>query len=253
MKVNNVINTTLLVMGFYCLSIGQTKMSVFKQAQLKNSRVKDAYDAKWGMLQSEIKKIKINPDSYDIYLRAFKMEGILEVWMKNENEPKYQLLKTYNICAKSGSLGPKRQEGDGQVPEGYYQIVLFNNKSNYHLSMKINYPNASDVLLKEGSSPGGDIMIHGDCVTIGCLPMTDDKIKELYVLCLEAKNRNKILYIDIYPAKFNEENLKMLEANYPKTKIAFWNTLKPGYDYFEEHRWLPRVSVDKKGKYFYAE
>lgn len=150
-------------------------------------------------------------------------------------------------------MGPKRQEGDGQVPEGYYQIVLFNNKSNYHLSMKINYPNASDVLLKEGSSPGGDIMVHGSCVTIGCLPMTDDKIKELYVLCLEAKNRNKILYIDIYPARFNEENLKMLEANYSKTKIVFWNTLKPGYDYFEENRWLPKVSVDKKGKYFYAE
>lgn len=253
MNYKNVIHIALLIFCLCYSSYSQTKLSVLKQNQLKNTKVKDAYDTKWPLLKDEIKKLKINPEAYDIYLRAFKHEGILEVWLKNENEPKFQLFKTYDVCAKSGTLGPKRKEGDGQVPEGYYQISLFNNKSNYYLSMKINYPNASDVLLKEGASAGGDIMIHGSCVTIGCLPMTDDKIKELYVLCLEGKNRNKILYIDIFPIKFTPENIKVLEKNYPKSNFAFWNSLKAGYDYFELHKWLPKVKVDKKGNYFYEE
>lgn len=119
--------------------------------------------------------------------------------------------------------------------------------------MRINYPNASDVILKEGPNAGGAIMIHGDCVTIGCIPITDDKIKELYVLCVESKNRKNHIYIDIFPAKFTKENLAMLEKKYPKSKIHFWKSLKASYDYFEEHRWLPRINVDKKGNYFFEE
>ena len=116
------------------------------------------------------------------------------------------------------------------------RIDLFNAKSDYYLSMHISYPNASDLTLKEAISPGGAIMMHGNCVTIGCLPMTDDKIKELYVLCLEARNRNNPIYIDIFPAKFTPENLLMLAANYPKSKQNFWKTLKPAYDYFETNK-----------------
>ncbi len=253
MRIINVIHSALLVVTLPLYCNAQVKTSSFKTGQLKNARVKDAYDAKWGPLQTELKTVKINPNEFDIYMRAFKQDGVLEVWMKNKGETKYKLFKTYDICASSGSLGPKRKEGDGQVPEGFYQIDLFNPKSNYYLSMRINYPNASDVILKEGTNAGGAIMMHGDCVTIGCLPMTNDKIKELYVLCLEAKNRNNPIYIDIFPTKFTEANLKMLEANYPKSKVAFWNTLKPAYDYFEEHHWLPKVNIDKKGRYFFEE
>ena len=92
-------------------------------------------------------------------------------------------------------------------------------------------------------------MMHGQCETIGCLPMTDDKIKELYVLCLEARNRNNPIYIDIFPAKFNPENMEMLESNYPKNKIKFWKSLKAGYDYFETNHWLPKINIDSKGNY----
>ena len=147
----------------------------------------------------------------------------------------------------------KRKEGDGQVPEGFYKIDLFNPTSDYYLSMRINYPNSSDVILKDGLNAGGAIMMHGSCVTIGCLPMTDEKIKELYVLCLEARNRNVPVYIDIYPIKFTPENITYLEKNYPKSKLSFWRTLKPGYDYFEENKWLPKISVDTKGNYFLPE
>ncbi len=249
----NVIKLFLLVTVLTHKMFCQSNISVFKNNQLKNSRVKDAYDTKWTLLKSELKGANIKHNEFDIYLRAFKHDAVLEVWMKNKSDAKYKLFKTYAICATSGILGPKRKEGDGQVPEGFYQIDLFNPKSDYYLSMRINYPNASDVLLKEAPNAGSAIMIHGECVTIGCLPMTNDKIKEIYVLCVEAKNRNNPIYIDVFPAKFTKENMDMLTKNYPKSKINFWKTLKAGYDYFEENHWLPRVNVDKKGNYFYAE
>lgn len=253
MLLKNVIHTGLLVFFMACLSVAQVKTLAYKAGQLKSKRVKDAYDTKWPQLQLDLKSINVNPDAFDIYMRAFKYEQKVEVWIKNIGDVKYKLFRTYDICATSGNLGPKRKEGDGQVPEGFYRIDLFNPTSDYYLSMRINYPNSSDVILKEGLNAGGAIMMHGDCVTIGCLPMTDEKIKELYVLCLEARNRNNPVYIDIYPAKFTPENIKMLESNYPKSKITFWKTLKTGYDYFETNKWLPVINIDAKGNYVLAE
>ncbi len=248
-----VLNTLLFIAILSNLLIAQPKTLAFKAGQLKSIRVKDAYDTKWPILQEELKSIKVNPYNFDIYFRAFKYERIVELWVKNPGEPKYKLFKTYDICASSGTLGPKRKEGDGQVPEGFYKLDLFNNKSDYYLSLRINYPNSSDLILKEDVSPGGAIMIHGDCVTIGCLPMTNDKIKEIYVMCLEGRNRNIPLYFDIYPIKFTPENIKYLEKNYSKQLLSFWKILQPAYEYFETHQWLHKVNIDSKGKYFYEE
>ena len=249
MLLKNVIHTGLLVFLIVSISTSQVKTLAFKAGQLKSPKVKDAYDTKWPKLQQDLKTVKINPDEFDIYMRAFKSEKIVEVWLKNKGDAKYKLFRTYDICASSGNLGPKRTEGDGQVPEGFYKIDLFNPNSDYYLSMRINYPNASDLILKEGKNAGGAIMMHGNCVTIGCLPMTDDKIKELYVLCLEARNRNNPIYIDIYPIKFTSENIAILEKNYPKSKLSFWKTIKPAYDYFETNHWLPKINTDTKGLY----
>ncbi|MES2134191.1 MAG: L,D-transpeptidase family protein, partial [Bacteroidota bacterium] len=207
MLIKNVIKTTLLVVFLFQQGMAQESNSGFKAAQLKNTRVKAAYDAKWTALQSDLKAAKISPDDFDIYLRVFKQEKEIQVWMKNKAETGYKLFRTYPICASSGSLGPKRKEGDGQVPEGFYKLDLFNPTSNYHLSLRVSYPNASDVILKTGSSAGGAIMVHGNCVTIGCLPITDEKIKELYVLCVEVQNRKRPLNIDIFPAKLTDANV----------------------------------------------
>lgn len=253
MLFKNVIHTGLLVVLTTCFSIAQVKTSAFKASQLKYSKVKDAYDTKWPSLKEAIKAISVNAENYDIYLRAFKHDKKLEVWLKNTESNTYKLFKTYDICASSGDLGPKRQEGDGQVPEGFYTIDLFNPTSNYYLSMRVSYPNASDAILKTSKNAGGAIMIHGNCVTIGCMPMTDDKIKELYVLCLEAKNRNRTVRVDIFPAKMTSENMKLLEANYSKDKIVFWNSLKPAYDYFEKNHSTRKVVTDAKGHYSFKD
>lgn len=250
MFLKNVIKSGLLVVCLVPFLALQT--SSFKQAQMKYARVKAAYDDKWSGLQADLKAAGFDAQDFDLYLRVFKNEKVLELWMKKKSDSTYKLFRNYTVCASSGTLGPKRKEGDGQVPEGFYKLDLFNPTSSYYLSLRVSYPNASDAILKDGKNAGGAIMVHGNCVTIGCLPMTDDKIKEIYVLCVEAQNRQRPLNIDIFPAKLSEANLKALGASYPQ-HTAFWSRLKPRYTWFEQHKSLAKVAIDKKGNYTYPE
>ena len=84
-----------------------------------------------------------------MYLRSFKYDKQLEIWVKSSAKEPYKLFKTYKVCQQSGAMGPKRVEGDYQVPEGFYYINEFNPNSNYHLSLGLNYPNASDRILSD--------------------------------------------------------------------------------------------------------
>ena len=80
--------------------------------------------------QLESKQLKTN--ELEIFLRAFKKEEELEIWAKNKNETIFKKLKAYPFCRSSGKIGPKRKEGDRQIPEGVYHINRFNDKSNFH-------------------------------------------------------------------------------------------------------------------------
>jgi hypothetical protein len=121
-----------------------------------------------------------------VYLLAFKTEKRLEVWAAN-TKGTYHHLATYSILAASGTAGPKRREGDRQVPEGFYQLTDLNPNSRYHLSVKVDYPNEDDK--QRATAPlerlGGDIFIHGSSVSIGCLAIGNDAIEELF--CLVAQ------------------------------------------------------------------
>ncbi|WP_368737359.1 murein L,D-transpeptidase family protein, partial [Acinetobacter pittii] len=81
------------------------------------------------------------------------------------------------VCALSGVLGPKRKEGDYQVPEGFYYINEFRPNSNYHLALGLNYPNAADIQWSDSLHPGNEIFIHGGCITVGCIPIQDHQIE----------------------------------------------------------------------------
>jgi tetratricopeptide (TPR) repeat protein len=76
---------------------------------------------------------------------------------------KGEAIKTYKIALGGNPVGPKERQGDNKTPEGTYTIESRNRHSEYHLSLRISYPNAKDKRrAKElGVSPGGDIMIHG--------------------------------------------------------------------------------------------
>lgn len=222
----------------------------FKYAQQKNKKVKDAYAEKWAGLVGELKAKKITAN-FDMLLRAYKYEKKLEVWVKNKPDKTYTLLKTYDICATSGELGPKRKEGDGQIPEGFYTIDLYNPNSDYYLSLRVSYPNLSDRALGDKKNPGGAIMIHGNCVTIGCIPITDEYIKELYILAVEVKNNGGVVPVDIFPCRMTDPNMKMLEELKKPELMDFWKNLKEDYDYFQKYSFNPIVKTDKTGKYIY--
>ncbi len=232
------------------LSIGVTSQT-FKATQQKAARVKSAYSEKWDGLKMDLAKKGIN-ENFELFLRVFKADKVVEVWLKPKAEKEYKLFKTYAICASSGELGPKRMQGDGQVPEGFYSIAVFNPYSSYYLSLGVSYPNASDKIIGKGNL-GGDIMIHGNCVTIGCMPLTDMYIKEVYILAVEARNNGQqTIQVHIFPTKMDEKGMAFLVKENAK-HTDFWKNLKTGYDFFEQKQQLPKVSVDKAGHYLFSE
>lgn len=228
--------------------------SAFKAYQLSMPRVAQAFSEYNEPLKKAFQAKGLAFPPSDIYIRSFKTQNEMEVWVKNPGVDTYTLFKTYRVCALSGSLGPKRWEGDRQVPEGLYFINHFNPKSDFFLSMLVSYPNYSDMVLGNKEKPGGDIYIHGACYTVGCLPMTDPIIKELYVLCLNARfqGQNNIP-IHIFPTRFSKVSVGFLGKEYgeDETKHRFWLNLKAGYDYFEKNKKILPAMYTKEGKYVF--
>ena len=188
-----------------------------------------------------------------VYIRSFKYDARLEVWVKNSIKEQYKLFKTYKVCMQSGTMGPKRLQGDYQVPEGFYYINEFNPNSNYHMALGLNYPNASDKILSDSLRPGGDIYIHGSCVSVGCIPVTDQQIEEIYVITSYAKNNGEeFIPVHVFPIKYNQkkslEYLKTSAKNNPSLE-KFALQLKTVFDRFEETKQLPVFMVNKKGEY----
>jgi murein L,D-transpeptidase YafK len=220
----------------------------FKDTQIKYKKVKTAYDKYWQSLQALLKEKGVDPKNFEVLINSYKLEKQLEVWCRSKGADKYVLLKTIPICASSGGLGPKRKEGDGQVPEGFYEVSWFNPMSDYHLGLKINYPNASDRIKAKGR-PGGDIMIHGNCVTIGCIPLKDDPIEELYVLCVEAKNNKHDIAVNIYPFRMEDQKYNSLASSKETENNIFWASLKSAYDHFQANHNMPKININKQGDY----
>lgn len=216
-------------------------------------RINDALKKKEDTLMKQFEEKKLAWPARYIYIRSFKYDSQIEVWVKQDLNDKFALFKTYRVCAMAGSLGPKRMAGDYQVPEGFYYINEFNPKSNYHLSLGLNYPNASDRILSDSLLPGGDIYIHGSCVTTGCIPVNNEQIEELYILAAHAKSEGQdFIPVHIFPIRFDNprsgEYLKKYVKDFPEY-LPLADELKHAYTYFEKTRKLPVIMVSKKGEY----
>lgn len=182
-----------------------------------------------------------------IFLRAFKEERELELFVKKKGSGKYELFRTYRVAGTSGVPGPKLREGDGQVPEGFYFVPLkaMNPDSRYHLSFNIGYPNAYDRSL---GRTGSHIMIHGNTVSIGCLAMTDAKIEEIFTLADAAlRNGQPFFRVHIFPFRMTGERLERAAGS---PHAGFWENLREGYERFEESGNPPEADV-KDGRYVF--
>jgi murein L,D-transpeptidase YafK len=175
-------------------------------------------------------------------------DGVLEIYLQGV-DGKYSLFKTKDICAASGTLGPKTKTGDSQSPEGFYYISTgrFNPWSSYHLSLNFGYPNTYD---RAHGYTGDFLMIHGNCVSIGCYAMTDAGIEEIYTLASAAnKNGQKVIRVHSFPFPMSAGNLEKVKAN---KHLGFWENLKQGWDWFEENKVPPNVEV-RDGDYVFSE
>ena len=204
-------------------------------------------------LKRQFEEKNLNWPPQSLYIRSFKYDRQLEVWVRADNSDQYKLFKTYKVCMQSGTTGPKRVEGDYQVPEGFYYINEFNPNSKYHLALGLNYPFASDRILSDSIRPGGAIYIHGRCVSTGCIAINDAPIEELYTMASKVKvNGQDFIPVHVFPVKYNvKKSIEYLAESTlgNQTVQKFAVKLKEAFDYFEEKKQLPLILVNKAGEY----
>lgn len=240
---------------FLCLAKNAASQQSFVSYQKNFVRVARAFENREEELKKQFAAKNLAWPAKSIYLRSFKYNSNLEVWVRQQPGDTFSLFKAYRICALAGTMGPKRMEGDYQVPEGIYYINEFKANSTYHLSLGLNYPNPSDRILSDSLRPGSEIYIHGSCVTVGCIPITDPMIEELYVLSSHARAAGQeFIPVHIFPAKYKEqrsaEYLEKILENDPELK-TFEHNLRKAYDIFEHTRKLPVVAITPKGDYVF--
>ena len=180
-----------------------------------------------------------------LFIRIFKESSELEVWLQNSGG-EFSLFKVYPICRWSGKLGPKLKEGDRQSPEGFYFVSpgRMNPNSDFHLSFDLGFPNEYD---QHHERTGSYLMVHGDCVSIGCYAMTDNGIEEIYTLADAAlENGQKLFRVHAFPFRMTDERMDQLDED--GKWFEFWANLKEGYDFFEMLQQPPNVTVED-GKY----
>ncbi|MCD2259985.1 L,D-transpeptidase family protein [Psychroserpens luteolus] len=217
-----IVGLIIIVIVFlnYGRSMYMPLVNKLKGKQTVESRIDSIEESVWHRLEKNLGLAGYKMDfPKEIIIAAFKEERILQVYAKDYNGIK--LIKEYTFTAYSGQLGPKLKEGDKQIPEGVYNVEYLNPNSSYYLSIKVSYPNAFDkskTELATISDMGGDIFIHGKSVTIGCIPIGDEAIEEVFLLTQKAMHNT--VKVIISPRDFR------VNSNYPEiTRIDWENEL----------------------------
>jgi murein L,D-transpeptidase YafK len=212
------------------------------------ARIEEARVAKLAVVKDLFAKAKVAFPPAQLLLRAFKKERRLEMWAASRAGAPLALVATYEVCAASGTLGPKRKQGDLQVPEGFYTLSEYNPASRFHLAMQVSYPNLSDRILGDKRDPGSEIMIHGACASIGCLAMSDERIQEIWIAATALRYAGGVVHVHVFPAR----DIASLVAATDEAELrSFWENLREGLEYFEAKRQIPLVRVDAQGRYLF--
>jgi len=238
-KLDIIKNVLMVVFAISSISLAQQHIPSSKRSIEAINRVKPK-------LEKELKAKNLKYGS-PIFIRIFKEEMVLEVWIKRDNH--FILFKEYPICTYgSGGIGPKTRQGDGKAPEGFYFVTpnRLNPLSNFHLSFNLGYPNSYD---RYHGRTGSALMVHGSCVSIGCYAITDSGIEEIYALADSAfRNGQRFFRVHIFPFKMTDENMKKHRGS---KWDSFWENLKEGYDFFENNGHIPPNVEVKDGRYVF--
>ncbi len=247
-----------LICFFLCLlgSISLVAQPAFSDNKKVSGKVLDVYNRTEDSVKRQFEKQNLVWPPAEMYVRSFKYDRQLEIWVKGDSKEPFKLFKTYKVCMQSGTMGPKRMEGDYQVPEGFYYINEFNPNSAYHLSLGLNYPNTSDRILSDEVRPGGNIYIHGNCVSTGCIPLMDLPMEEVFIIASAVKDRamQDFIPVHVFPIRYNVKKSVDYLSNITKDNAslqAFNNNIKSAFDYFETKKKLPVIMVNQKGEYVF--
>ncbi len=207
MKIRNI--AVGIVVGGVIFAVG-----VAAVAWQKGLSIRETVELGVGVIASKASQHTIADRTAAILAKKPKLKGIAAsadgklriLVFKNERSvevhaPGWKVPRIYPMTAFSGTLGPKLREGDGQIPEGIYGIGYLNPNSSYYLSLKVTYPNASDRARAKAdgrTNLDGDIMIHGKAVTIGCVPVGDDAIEDIFYLASAVGIKNVSVVIAPY-------------------------------------------------------
>lgn len=199
-------------------------------------RVADAEKRRLSDVKALIEQAGLRYPVPFLYLRVFKRERVLEVWGAASSGDAMRRIIEIPICAASGVLGPKRKRGDLQVPEGFYRLRKFNPYSHFHLSLEIDYPNELDRL--HSSDPGGDIYVHGDCLSVGCVAIENRPMEVVYLLATAAKAP---VPIHLFPMKKEPLTKALTEGTF---EAQLWRSLAQALEAFEDTHRVPTTSLE---------
>jgi len=208
-------------------------------AQVKSMRLTDVSD------EMRTQHLEIGQPTF---IRIFKEEKILETWIQDTQTKRYFPYKQFPICKFSGRLGPKLAEGDGQAPEGFYEVNAqqLNPWSKYHLSFNLGFPNTYD---RARLRTGSNIMVHGGCKSIGCYAITDKAMEEVYLMTEAAIANGHTVPVHIFPFRMTLQ--KMFETKHSRWRDE-WANLRQGYDAFERTK-IPPKPIFKNYKYAFGQ
>lgn len=217
-----------------------------------NERVSQVRRRVAPFLNEELKRAHLRAGA-PVFIRTFKEEKELELWMRDDMGGRYVLFKKWSIANYgSGGLGPKLKEGDGIAPEGFYHVSArqLNPASNFHLAFNLGFPNAYD---KAHGRTGSALMVHGSDVSVGCYAMTDPVIEIIYLLMeagLRGKGQDEIC-VHCLPFRMTPQRLAKAEGE-GSPWLGFWRNLKEGSDLFEKTK-IPPLVGQKDGVYVFRQ
>jgi murein L,D-transpeptidase YafK len=235
-----------LTVAFGCLCFGAVPHAAFPKPP-ESTLSKHAITRRAPALKVDLAAADLRLGA-PIFLRILKRPGALEVFVENDAK-RFVHFRSFPICAFSGDLGPKLRTGDGQAPEGFYAVNerRMNPYSSYHLSFDLGYPNAFD---RAHGRTGSALMVHGNCVSVGCYAMGDDAIEELWTMMAAAFSAGQqTIRAHAFPFAMTAKNLN---AHAKNANADFWANLKEGWDWFETNGRPPNVTVAAKRYAFSA-
>ncbi|MEM6914937.1 MAG: hypothetical protein AAF491_00120 [Verrucomicrobiota bacterium] len=212
------------------------------------SKARQIIEATRGTLEGELRRLGLEAGN-PIFVRLFKEENELELWMKSPEKPEFTLFKIYRIQRWSGTKGPKLREGDGQSPEGFYFVspARLRSETRHHLGIDLGFPNEYD---SEKGRTGSEIMIHAGASSAGSYVLTPSDMNELYTLAALAFDSGQSFFrINSFPFRMTDQRMEKEWKTQPRW-IDFWVDLKEGYDFFENVNLPPDVGVEA-GEYVF--